>query len=71
LRHDGVSELPFVNRRRRPLAANKLREKQLYQLLAKLGIERGGLHSLRHGAASSLLVDGATPAVVQRQLAAL
>jgi integrase len=33
-----------------------------------LGIERGGFHSLRHGAASALLADGATPAVVQRQL---
>ena len=30
--------------------------------------EGGGFHSLRHGAASSLLADGATPAVVQRQL---
>jgi integrase len=28
----------------------------------------GGFHSMRHGAASSLLADGATPAVVQRQL---
>jgi len=68
LRHDGVSELLFVNRRRRPLSANKLREKHLHPLLAKLGVERGGFHSLRHGAASSLLADGATPAVVQRQL---
>ena len=32
------------------------------------GIPRGGFHSMRHGAASSLLADGATPAVVQKQL---
>jgi hypothetical protein len=46
----------------------KLREKQLHPLLVRLGIPRGGFHSMRHGAASSLLADGATPAVVQRQL---
>jgi integrase len=57
LRHDGVSELLFVNRYGRPLSANKLREKQLQPLLAKLGIERGGFHSLRHGAASALLAE--------------
>ena len=34
----------------------------------KLGIPLGGFHSMRHGAASSLLADGATPAVVQKQL---
>jgi integrase len=68
LRHDDVSELLFVNRCGRPLSANKLRQKHLHPLLAKLGIDRGGFHSLRHGAASSLLADGATPAVVQRQL---
>jgi integrase len=66
--HDGKSELLFSNRRGRPLSANKLREKQLHPLLNRLGIERGGFHSLRHGAASALLADGATPAVVQRQL---
>jgi integrase len=33
-----------------------------------LKILRGGFHSMRHGAASSLIADGATPAVVQRQL---
>lgn len=66
--HDGKAELLFSNRRGRPLSANKLREKQLHPLLDKIGIERGGFHSLRHGAASSLLADGATPAVVQKQL---
>jgi len=62
------SDLLFINERGRPFSANKLREKKLYPLLDKLGIERGGFHALRHGAASSLLADGATPAVVQRQM---
>ena len=68
LKHDGKSELLFANRRGRPFSANKLREKHLHPLLVKLGIPRGGFHSMRHGAASALLADGATPAVVQRQL---
>jgi len=68
LRHAGKNELLFVNRIGRPLSANKLREKYLHPLLDALGIPRGGFHSMRHGAASSLLADGATPAVVQRQL---
>jgi integrase len=65
---NGKSDLLFSNRDRRAFSANKLREKQLHPLLKKLGIPRGGFHSMRHGAASSLLADGATPAVVQRQL---
>jgi integrase len=67
-KHDGKSDLLFVNRRGRAFSANKLREKQLHPMLVKLGIPRGGFHSMRHGAASSLLADGATPAVVQKQL---
>jgi len=67
-RHDGKSELLFVNRHGRPLCADKLREKQLHPLLEKLGIAKGGFHSMRHGAASALLADGASPALVQRQL---
>jgi integrase len=66
--HDGKGELLFVNRRGRPFSANKLREKQLHPLLMKLGIPRGGFHSMRHGTASALLADGATPAVVQKQM---
>jgi integrase len=68
LRREGNTNLLFVNRRGRPYSANKLREKQLHPLLDALKIPRGGFHSMRHGAASSLLADGATPAVVQRQL---
>jgi integrase len=67
-RHDGRTELLFSNRLGRPLSANKLREKQLHPLLRKLEIERGGFHSIRHAVASSLLADGVTPAVVQKQL---
>ncbi len=68
LRQDDKNELLFVNRRGRAFSANKLREKQLHPLLDVLKILRGEFHSLRHGAASALLADGATPAVVQRQL---
>jgi site-specific recombinase XerD len=67
-RQDHKNELLFVNRGGRPFSANKLREKQVHPLLDALGITRGGFHSMRHGAASSLLDDGATPAVVQKQL---
>ena len=67
-RHTGKSDLLFHNRNGRPFSADKLREKQLHPLLDRLGIPRGGLHSFRHGAASALLANGATPAVVQRQL---
>jgi site-specific recombinase XerD len=62
------AELLFTNKHGRPLSANKLREKILHPLLEKLGVPRGEFHSLRHGAASALLADGATPAVVQKQL---
>jgi integrase len=67
-RHGHKNELLFVNGLGRPFSANKLREKQLHPLLDALAIPRGGFHSMRHGAASSLLADGATPAVVQAQL---
>jgi integrase len=63
-----MCDLLFVNRNARAFSANKLREKQLHPLLEKLGIPCGGFHSMRHGAASSLLAEGATPAVVQMQL---
>jgi hypothetical protein len=55
VRHDGKSDLLFVNRRGRPLCADKPREKQLHPLLKELGIEKGGFHSLRHGTASARL----------------
>ena len=64
--HDGKTDLLFINRRGRPYSANKLRAKILHPLLVKLGIPQGGFHSMRHGAASATLADGATPAVVQK-----
>lgn len=67
-RQEGKSDLLFTNQRGRPFSANKLRQKQLHPLLKKLGIEKGGFHSVRHGVASALLADGVTPAAVQRQL---
>jgi integrase len=67
-RHEGKSELLFTNRKGRPPCADKLREKQLHPLLDRLRIPRGGFHSMRHGAASALLADGASPALVQKQL---
>ena len=66
--HDGTTDLLFVNRNNRPFSANKLREKNLHPLLEKLGIPRGGFHSMRHGATSALFADGASPAVVQKQM---
>jgi site-specific recombinase XerD len=66
--HDGKTDLLFINRRGRLFSVNKLREKVLHPLLVKLGIPRGGFHSIHYGATSALLADGATPAVVQKQL---
>jgi integrase len=67
VKHDG-KELLFTNQRGRPFSANKLRADVLHPLLKRLGIPRGGFHAIRHGTCSSLLADGATPAVVQKQL---
>src|SRR5262245_58417513 len=57
-----------LSRNGRPFWADKLREKQLHPLLGKLGIPPGGFHSMRYGAASALLADGASPALLQKQL---
>ena len=43
------SGLLFSNKNGRPYSANELREKQLYPILTKLGISRGGLHAARTG----------------------
>jgi len=58
----------FVNRRIRPYSANKLRAKVLHPLLKKLGIPKGGFHSIRHGTSSSLFAAGEAPTTVQRIL---
>jgi hypothetical protein len=60
--------LLFINHCGRPFNANKLRTPVPHPLLAKLGIERGGFHGMRRGTCSALLADGATPAVMQKQL---
>ena len=60
--------LLFVNKCGRPYSANKLREKHLHPLLIKLKIPHGGFHAGRHGATSSMLEGGASPAVVQKQM---
>jgi len=62
------ADLLFVNERRRPYSANKLREKQLHPLLIRLGIPRGGFHAARHGATSEMLANGVAPTVVQKQM---
>jgi integrase len=67
-RHNGKSALLFVNKNDRPFCADRLREKKLHPPLDKLKIPRGGFHGMRHGAASALLADGASPALVQKQL---
>jgi integrase len=60
--------LLFVNKHGRPYSGNKLREKQLHPLLIELGIPKGGFHAGRHGATSSMLEGGASPAVGQKQM---
>jgi integrase len=60
--------LLFVNRRGRPYSANKLREKKLRPLLAKLRIPLAGFHAFRHAVASELIDSGAPITVVQAQL---
>lgn len=41
---------------------------KLLETLKDLGIERAGLHALRHMAASELIQNGVAPSVVQRQM---
>ena len=47
---------------------HSIRAKILHPLLDKLGIPRCGFHSLIHGAASALRIDGASPTAVQKRL---
>src|SRR5207249_11020316 len=55
-RRESKIALLFVSRRVRPSSASKLLAKHLQPLLVRLGIPRGGFHSMRHGAASALAV---------------
>jgi integrase len=66
--HNDGAALLFVNRRDRPYSANRLREKKLRPLLAKLGISVAGFHAFRHAVVSELIDSGAPITVVQAQL---
>jgi integrase len=58
----------FLNRDGRPYSANRLRERKLHPVLAKLGIKQTGFHSFRHAVASELIDSGAPITVVQTQM---
>jgi integrase len=58
----------FLNLDGRPYSANRLRERKLHRVLAKLGIKQTGFHSFRHGVASELIDSGAPITVVQTQM---
>jgi hypothetical protein len=60
--------LLFANRRGRPFAANKLREKKLRPPLLLLGISLAGFHAFRHGVATTLIDRGASITTVGAQL---
>jgi site-specific recombinase XerD len=59
--------LLFCNTKGKPMQRDKVAYK-LQDTLRALGIEKAGLHAFRHMVASELLEQGASPAVVQRQL---
>lgn len=65
---ENAMNLLFANRRMRPYADSKLREKCLQPLLRKLGMEQVGFHAIRHGVASELLNSGTPINVVRDQL---
>jgi integrase len=58
----------FINRNKRPYAANKVVEYGLWPVLDKLGIPRAGMHAFRHCHASLLIEVGANPKVAQQQM---
>ena len=41
---------------------------KLQKILKELGIERAGLHAIRHMAASEVIENGVAPSVLQRQM---
>jgi len=55
----------FLNRNKRPYAANKVVEYGLWPVLDRLKLPRGGMHAFRH-AHASLLLDVGAPATVAR-----
>lgn len=64
----GMRDLLFANARGKPMSASGVRQNRFHPLLARLGLEPAGLHSFRHGLATSLFEAGAPPAVVQATL---
>jgi integrase len=58
----------FLNRNKRPFAANKVVEYGLWPVLDSLQIPRAGMHSFRHCHASLLIDTGANPKVAQQQM---
>jgi integrase len=58
----------FLNRNKRPYAANKVVEYGLWPVLDKLKIPRCGMHAFRHAHASLLMDVGANPTVTKDQM---
>jgi integrase len=58
----------FLNRNRRPFAANKVVEFGLWPVLDKLKLPRAGMHAFRHCHASLLMDVGANPTVTRDQM---
>jgi integrase len=58
----------FLNRNKRPYAANKVVEYGLWPVLDKLKILRCGMHAFRHAHASLLMDVGANPTVTKDQM---
>ena len=60
--------LVFTSRRGTPIDPDNLRRRMLVPLLAKVGVDAGGWHLLRHTCAAIRLVDGQSVVQVSRML---
>jgi integrase len=60
--------LLFATKNGTPCDADVIRKRKLYPLLAKIGIERCGFHSFRHGNASVLDAESVPMAIRQNRL---
>ena len=67
-KRENLSGFLFLNHDGRPYSANRLRERKLHPVLAKLGIIQTGFHAFRHAVASELIDSGAPITVVQTQM---
>lgn len=61
-------ELLFTTRIGTPMDASKVTQRKLQPLLARLKIERAGLHAMRHTCASLLVEQGISMRIAQQQL---